>query len=100
MNINHILYLVFPFGVGLICHKFFDIPDADFWLFVWLGCIASLFIFTKLILPAQEQKFNAIKDIDIESTFKDKVSEQKPYSYIVGFHILLFFVIMIMYFIN
>lgn len=98
MNINHFLYLVFPFGVGLVCHKLFNIPNSDFWLFVWLGCIASLFIFTKLIMPSLEQKFDAIKDISIESAFKDKMKEQKPYSYIAGFHMLLFFVIIIMYF--
>lgn len=100
MNINHILYLVFPFGVGLLCHKIFNTPLADFWLFVWLGCIASLFIFTKFILPAQEQKFNAISQIDIESAFKDKMREQKPYSYIAGFHIVLFFALIIIYFTN
>ncbi|KGO78605.1 hypothetical protein Q763_17620 [Flavobacterium beibuense F44-8] len=100
MNINHILYLVFLFAVSLICHKLFNTPIADFWLFVWLGCIASLFIFVKLILPTQERKYNAIKDIDIESAFRDKMKEQKPYSYIAGFHMLLFIGITIVYFIN
>lgn len=100
MNINHLLYLVFPFGVGLLCHKIFNTPPGDFWLFVWLGCIASVFIFTKFILPAQEQKFNAIKDIDIESAYKDNMSEKKPYSYITGFHMFLFFGLIILYFIN
>jgi hypothetical protein len=97
MNINHILYLVSPFGLGLICFKF---VNGNFWFCVGLGCIASVFTFTKLILPAQEQKFNAIKDIDIESAYKDKMSEQKPYSYIAGFHMLLFFSLIILYFIN
>ncbi|QEE50700.1 hypothetical protein FUA48_14270 [Flavobacterium alkalisoli] len=100
MNQNHIIYFVFPFGVGLLCHKFLQIPDTSIWFYIWLGCIASLFIFVKLILPAQEQKFDAIKDIDIESSFRDKMKEQKPYSYIAGFHMLLFFVIIIVSFLN
>lgn len=90
MNINHILYLVSPFGLGMICYKFLNIPDGSFWFCVWLGCIASIFFFTKVIPPAQESKFEAIKDIGIKSAYEDKLKEQRPYSYIVGFHVLVF----------
>jgi hypothetical protein len=100
MKINHFLYLVFPFAVGLLCYKFLQMPDTSIWFYIWLACIASIFIFTKLILPAIEQKFDAISPIDYKGAFDEKNKEQKPYSYIAGFHVLLFFVITIVYFIN
>jgi len=100
MKLNHILYLVFPFGIGLICNKLLQINDNSIWFYIWLACIASLFIFVKLILPAIEQKFDAISPIDYKGAFNEKNREQKPYSYIAGFHMLLFFVIIIVYFIN
>lgn len=100
MNLNHILYLVFPFGVGLVALKVLNIPDTSYWFYVWLSCIASVFIFVKFILPYHEQKFNAISDIDFKGAFKDKNKEQKPYTYIVGFHMVVFFGLIILYFIN
>ena len=100
MKMNHILYLVFPFVVGLVIDKFFHTEDTSIWLYIWLGCVASFFILTKIILPSQERKYNAISDIDIKSAYEQKMREQKPYSYITGVHMLLFFAITIIYFIN
>ncbi|RZJ76312.1 MAG: hypothetical protein EOO45_02730 [Flavobacterium sp.] len=100
MNLNHILYLVFPFGLGLVAHKFVDIPDTSYWFYVWLFCLSSVFIFVKMILPYHEQKFNAISEIDFKGAFDDKNREQKPYTYIVGFHMVVFFGIIILYFIS
>lgn len=98
MKTNHLIYLIAPFGLGALAQKIMNIPDTSYWFYVSLLCIASLFFFVKLVLPAIEQKFDAISPIDIESAYKEKMNEQKPFSYVVGIHIATFFIILIVYF--
>ena len=98
MKTNHLIYLAFPFGVGALAHKFLNIPDTSYWFYVSLLCIASVFLFVKLILPAIEQKFDAIAPLDMKGAYEDKMSEQKPYSYVVGIHMATFVIILIVYF--
>jgi hypothetical protein len=98
MKTNHFIYLAFPFAIGALMYKIMDIPDASYWFYVSLMCIASVFIFVKLILPAIEQKFDAISPIDMKGAYEDKMSEQKPYSYAVGAHMATFVIILIVYF--
>ena len=100
MNFQKILYTVFPFVIAFIAKQIITDLDTSYWFYVWLCCIVSIFIFVKFLIPHQEQKFNAISPIDFKSACDDKIKEQKPYSYIAGFHMLTFFVIIIMYFIN
>lgn len=100
MNIKHFIYLIFPFVIGFIAGQILKIPDTSYWFYVWLLCIASVFIFVKGILPYHEQKFNAIKDIDIKNAFENKTNEEKPYTYIVGVHIVVFIIIIVQFFIN
>ncbi len=100
MNAKHILYLVFPFAAGFIAQKVMKIPDTSYWFYVWLLCLASVFIFVKMILPYQEQKFNAINQIDYKGALDSKNSEEKPYAYIVGLHMVVFVGIIILYFTN
>lgn len=100
MNAKHLLYLVFPFAVGFIAHKVMKIPDTSYWFYVWLLCLASVFIFVKMILPYQEQKFNAINAIDYKGALNEKNREEKPYTYIVGLHMVVFVGIIILYFTN
>jgi hypothetical protein len=100
MNAKHILYLIFPFAVGFIAERAMKIPDTTYWFYVWLLCLASIFIFVKLILPHHERKFNAINGIDYKSAMDDKNSEEKPYTYIVGLHMTIFIGLIILYFTN
>ncbi len=100
MNAKQIIYALFPFVLGFIAQQVINIPDTSYWFYVWLLCIVSVFIFVKMILPHQEQKFNAISDIDFKSALDDKTKEQKSYSYIAGLHVSTFFAIIILYFIN
>jgi len=100
MNARHFLYLIFPFAVGFIAERIMKIPDTSYWFYVWLLCIASVFIFTKMILPYHERKFNTLNVIDYKDALDGKNREEKPYSYIVGLHLAVFFGIIIIYFTN
>ncbi|NMH28058.1 hypothetical protein [Flavobacterium silvaticum] len=100
MNAKHILYLVFPFAVGFVAQMFMKIPDTSYWFYIWLLCLASVFIFVKMILPYQEQKFNAINSIDYKGAMDEKNREEKPYTYIVGLHMVVFVGLIILYFTN
>nr|WP_322626460.1 hypothetical protein [uncultured Flavobacterium sp.] len=98
MKINHFIYLSAPFGLGLLAQKLFDVPSASYWFYVALLCLASVFVFLKMILPYHQQKFDAVADIDFKGAYEEKNREEKPYIYIVGFHMILFFVLLILYF--
>lgn len=100
MNARHFIYLIFPFALGFVAYKVMKVPDASYWFYVWGLCLASVFIFVKLILPYQERKFNAINEIDYKGAMDDRNAEQKPYSYIVGFHMIVFFGLIFLYFTN
>ncbi|MCY1238141.1 hypothetical protein D3C86_1016770 [compost metagenome] len=100
MNAKHILYLIFPFAAGFIVQQIIKSPDTSYWFYVWLCCLASLFIFVKGILPYQEQKFNAINGIDYKGALDEKNRTEKPYTYIVGLHMVVFIGIIILYFTN
>lgn len=100
MNINHLIYLIFPFGVAILAQEILNIPDTSYWFYVWVLCLVSIFIFVKMILPYFEQRFNAISPIDYKGAFQDKNKDQKPYTYIVGFHMAVLFGIIIIYFIK
>lgn len=100
MNINHFIYLIFPFGVAALAQKVLNIPDTSYWFYVWMLCMVSVFIFVKMILPYFEQRFNSISSVDYKGAFEDKNKDQKPYTYIVGFHMAVFFGIIIIYFIK
>lgn len=99
MNLKQIIYALFPFILGIIAYKVIG-GNTSYWFYVWLLCIISILIFVKMILPYQEQKFDAISEIDFKSAFDDKTKEQKSYSYIAGLHMVTFFAIIILYFIN
>lgn len=100
MNAKHFFYLVFPFAVGVLAQRIMKIPDTSYWFYVWLLCIGSVIIFVKFILPHQEQKFNAINEIDFKGAFDQKNKEEKPYTYIVGFHMVVLIIISILFFTN
>jgi len=100
MNWKHIIYLVFPFVIGFIAQQIMKIPDTSYWFYVWSLCIVSVLIFVKLILPYNERKFEAINGIDYEEALKSKNREEKPYTYIVGFHMVLFIGLIVAYFTN
>lgn len=100
MTLNQVLYLISPLGLALICYKLLNIPECSYWFYVWIFCLASIFTFVKFILPYHEQKFNAISEIDFEGAFEDKNKELKPYTYIAGLHMVVFFGLIILYFIN
>lgn len=100
MNAKHFTYLIFPFVAGYIAQQVMKIPDTNYWFYVWLLCILSVFIFVKLILPYNERKFDAVSPIDYETALKDKNQQDKPYTYIVGFHMLVFIGLTIGYFTN
>lgn len=100
MNAKHLLYLIFPFGTGFIAERIMKIPETSYWFYVWLLCIVSVFIFVKGILPYQERKFNAINTIDYKGALDEKNREEKPYTYIVGLHMIVFFGLIILYFTN
>lgn len=100
MNAKHIIYLVFPFVIGFIAERIMKIPDTSYWFYVWLLCLASVFIFVKGILPYYEQRFNAVNPIDFKGALDDKNREEKPYTYIVGMHLIVFVGIIIRYFTN
>lgn len=76
------------------------IPDTSYSFYVGLLCLLSVFIFVKLILPHNERKFDAISGIDYESALKGKNQEEKQYTYIVGFHMIVFIGLIILNFIN
>jgi hypothetical protein len=98
MKANHLIYLVSPFGIGALMQKILNIPDTSYWFYVSLLCIASVFFFVKFILPAIEQKFDAISPLDMKGAYEDKMSQQKPFSYVVGIHMATFVIILIVYF--
>ncbi|GEM_PF-2810028 len=100
MNAKHILYLIFPFAVGFIAERIMRIPNTSFWFCVWLSCIASILIFVKGILPYYEQRFNAVNPIDYKGALDNKTKDEKPYTYIVGLHMVIFVGIIILYFTN
>lgn len=100
MKANQVIYLIFPFVLGFIAQQVMKIADTSYWFYVWLLCLASIFIFVKIILPSQDRKFEAISGIDFKGAFQDREKERKPFSYIAGFHMLVFFGLIILYFIN
>lgn len=100
MNAKHIAYLIFPFAIGYVSQELMKIPDTSFKFYVGLLCLLSVFIFVKLILPYNERKFDAICGIDYESALKEKNQEERPYIYIVGFHMIVFIGLIILNFIN
>jgi Ca2+/Na+ antiporter len=100
MNIKQIIYLIFPFIVGYIAMQIMKIQDTSYWFYVWLLCLLSVFIFVKIILPYNEKKFDAVSNIDYESALKDKNQNEKPYTYIVFIHMVIFVGLIVLYFTN
>jgi len=100
MSAKHFIYAAFPFIVGLIAKKIMDIPDTSYWFYVSLACILSVFIFVKVILPSIDSYSDFASQIDVKYGYDKRVEGQKPYSYIVGLHILTFIIIIVLYFTN
>lgn len=100
MNVKQIIYLIFPFAGGLVAQKVMKIPDITYWFYVWLLCIASVFIFVKIILPYHENRFDAVSPIDYKGSMDNKSKDEKFYTYAVGIHMATLVGIIITYFIN
>lgn len=107
MNFKHILYAVFPViaGYGLKQSIFNDLSLLNC---IGISCFASLFVYSKLIIPNIEQNhstFSRVKQMnDLQSKYnggtidfdkshmidqeQESSNTQKPYTIIVWLHLL------------
>lgn len=123
MNVNVILYAVTPFGLALLLKKFVfvDNQTISYLSLVGVGCIASLFIYSKFIVPRIENKYNtfsrrdkmndllgkygtgAATEANTEFHYEEQQKndkELKPYTYVAWSHVALLVLLIITYFIK
>ncbi len=121
MKIQHIIYLIFPFGAGLfIKQMIFKTSDFSYLGCVGVACIISMVVYNKIILPILENQYNThsslkktnelygkfgIDEIDISQSMENiledddrKQYEIKIYSNILWFHFALLVGLIIYYF--
>ncbi|WP_298156157.1 hypothetical protein [Flavobacterium sp.] len=90
-----IFYIISPFAAGFVAKLVFK-DEQSYWFFVGVFCIASLLIYSKFILPYQENRYDAIFNIDPEATYNEKKNDKT--AYIPWFHILVLVALIIWHF--
>jgi hypothetical protein len=123
VNQKHLIYALFPFIVGLVLKRtIFNDSDISYWFLVGVLCLASMFVYSKVISPFIENQFNTysslnksneisskygMQEIDITnymSTINDEEKQkqklQKSYANIVLFHVIFLIGLIVFYFIK